>query len=1032
MGYIKPCVSVILFLLLFYSYSFSQNTLIYNSALSDYKKGLELFNKEKYSSAQKVFDDILKENGNNLSDITTDAQYFSAICAVELFNKDAEYLLSKFIAEHPESPRLQYAKFKMGLYQFRKKKYDDAIKWFEQIDNYNLNNEELCEYYFKTGYCYFMLDKKDKASKAFYEIKDGNNKYAAPANYFYSHIAYENKNYETALQGFQQLSDNEMFGPIVPYYITQIYFYQKKYDKVIEYAPPLLDSASTSRIPEIARVIAEAFYRTEKYNEALPYFELYKEKTINFNRNDIYQIGYTYYKIEDYDNAAKNFIAVVNTRDSLAQNAYYHLADCYLKKNMKEKARMCFSEASKMDFNPTIKEDAMFNYAKLTYELAYSPFNDAIKALQKYIDEYPESDRTDKAYQYLSDVFMTTKNYKGAVEALENIKEITDEIEKAYQKVTFFRGLELFNDGQYGEAIISFDKSLNNAKYNALFKAKALFWKGEAYYNLNRIDEAMKYYNEFILTAGAYGLDIFNAAHYNLGYCYLEKKDYEEAITWFRKYVNRMNDAKTMLVGDAYNRIGDCYFIQSKYDDAKDYYEKSIENGTISVDYALFQKAICHGLLPEKEHNQKIILLTQLINDYPESPYVDDALIEIGKAYEAVDASDMAIVYYEQLINEHPNSQLVKEAILKIGHIYFNKSDYEFAKVNYKKVIEEFPNTSEFKVAMDRLKEIYVEEGKVDDFIANYESKLNISDIEKDSLTYISAEKAYMSGDCDKALPLFESYISKFSTGKFLNNAHFYKAECNYKNGDKDKALESYNYIIQRLQNQFTEYALVRASSINYEKGDYANALSNYMQLEEIAEYKNNKFDAEVGIMRCHFLMKDYEDAKRAAIKVLKSEKISDELFREAHYVIAMCFYNLGQPEMAKDEFTILAQEPKTKEGAQSMYYLAKIQVENKDYEAAKQQIISFNKTGTPHQYWLAKSIILLAIIYDINNETFQAKHTLYSIIDNYDNQTDGIIDEANKLLEEILDSEQEIKQINEANEDVIKLGGEHNVFSEE
>ena len=84
-----------------------QKTYIYTSALSDYNKGLELFNKEKFSSAQKVFDNILKDNPDNLSDINTDAQYFSAICAMELFNKDAEYLLTKFIAEHPESPRIQ-------------------------------------------------------------------------------------------------------------------------------------------------------------------------------------------------------------------------------------------------------------------------------------------------------------------------------------------------------------------------------------------------------------------------------------------------------------------------------------------------------------------------------------------------------------------------------------------------------------------------------------------------------------------------------------------------------------------------------------------------------------------------------------------------------------------------------------------------------------------------------------------------------------------------------------------------------------
>ena len=34
-----------------------------------------------------------------------------------------------------------------------------------------------------------------------------------------------------------------------------------------------------------------------------------------------------------------------------------------------------------MDFDQSIKEDALFNYAKVTYELSYTPFNEAIRAL---------------------------------------------------------------------------------------------------------------------------------------------------------------------------------------------------------------------------------------------------------------------------------------------------------------------------------------------------------------------------------------------------------------------------------------------------------------------------------------------------------------------------------------------------------------------------------------------------------------------------------------------------------------------------
>lgn len=63
---------------------------------------------------------------------------------------------------------------------------------------------------------------------------------------------------------------------------------------------------------------------------------------------------------------------------------------------------------------------------------------------------------------------------------------------------------------------------------------------------------------------------------------------------------------------------------------------------------------------------------------------------------------------------------------------------------------------------------------------------------------------------------------------------------------------------------------------------------------------------------------------------------------------------------------------------------------------------------GTPHQYWLAKSFLLLSDIYVINKDSFQAKANLQSVIDNYDNANDGIIEEAKLKLSLIVAKENE------------------------
>ncbi|MFN9799638.1 MAG: hypothetical protein ACK54P_06425, partial [Bacteroidota bacterium] len=105
----------------------------------------------------------------------------------------------------------------------------------------------------------------------FFEVKDSQSEYALAATYYYSHIAYEEKDFETALAGFRKLESDSRFSPVVPYYITQIYYKQKKYDELLAYAPAALDLATTSetrRGPEIARLIGDAYFIREKYAEA--------------------------------------------------------------------------------------------------------------------------------------------------------------------------------------------------------------------------------------------------------------------------------------------------------------------------------------------------------------------------------------------------------------------------------------------------------------------------------------------------------------------------------------------------------------------------------------------------------------------------------------------------------------------------------------------------------------------------------------------------------------------------------------------
>jgi tetratricopeptide (TPR) repeat protein len=967
----------------------------------------DLFDKEKYGASSEMFNEFINSEGTGL--LVEEAKYLNAICAVNLFNNDADNLLFQFIKLYPESQFHNEAVFEMGKLAYRDKRFGTAIMWMEEVDPLELSGENRTEHFFIKGYSYFRRERYQEARVAFYEILDSDDRYRAPALYYYSHIHYEQGNFETSLKGFLNLSSDETFSPIVPYYITHIYYQQKKWDEIIRYATPKLDSVAEKRYAEMAKIIGEAYFNKDMFKEALPYLEQFHSR-VRYNTNeDKYQIGYAYYMVGNYKKATDYFKMVSIGKTELNQSANYHLADCYVKLGDKKQARLSFYTASNMDFNKEIKEDALFNYAVVTYELSISPFNEAVQGFSRYISLYPASDRTDEAYNYMVLAFMNTKNYRAAFAALERISRKTQDIEKSYQRVAFFRGLELFNDLSFMEAVEKFDASLKYEQHDRALRALCYYWKGEAWYRMKDYEQALEFYQNFLQSDGAIEMEEYAVAHYNIGYTEFKKENFQEALNWFKRFENLYKGKNKRILGDAYSRIGDMYFMDASYSQAIEYYDKAISTGVTGLDYALFQKGISEGVM--NNHEEKIAILGIVLNQHKSSTYTADALYETGRSYFILGQAGKAIPFYQKLLESHARSSYVPRALSQLGLIYYNQQDEESSLANYKRIVAEFPGTPEANNALLGIKNVYVENNKVDDYFSYVESlgsDINVTIDEQDSLVYLAAENIYMSGNCDEAIESLGSYIESFPSGGYLLNAHFYKAECHLKASELSNALISLNYVIRQARNAFTVPAVLAASRINFSSGNYAEALENYHMLDAMAETKVNLTEAKMGKMRCYYLLEEYANTIDAARDLLRDDYIAGELKREAHFKIAKSFLEQDRFALALEEFRIVSVEAKTIEGAESKYRLAELLFIRKEYEESKEVIFDFVELNTPHQYWMAKSFILLADIYMIDGDSFQALATLESIIDYYELTNDGVLDLARRRKSEIMKLEEE------------------------
>jgi len=1007
---------IIVYLLacIFHLSALAQESKSFSSLNSTYEKGLELYQKGMYADAQKTFEQYMVKLPQGYHQQRVSAEFYRAMCAIALNNSDAEYLIGQFIQNYPESQLIDQAYFGMGKMQYQQKKYTQAVYWLTKIDKNGLEKDTRFEWQFMLGYSYFMTNDYEAANRWFYQIKDIDNIFAAPATYYYSHIAYLQKKYATALKGFEKLQNDELFAPLVPYYITHIYYLQSDYGKVTTYSPRLAKDNTNKRAPEIAKIVGDAFFKLKQFDSSLAYLKIYEEKNKQqLSREDLYLLGFAYYKNAKYTEASKYLERIATVDDSLSQNANYHLADCYLKLNNKNKARQAFGLASKLDFDKVIKEDALFNFAKLTYEQLYAPFNEAIDAFNAYIKQFPESPRIDEAYNYLTLAYLSSRNYKDAVEALEKINKKDATIKTALQRAAYFRGLELFQNLNYTDAIALFTKSLEYAGYNQQIAAQALFWRAESYYRLARYEDAANDLDKFIVTPGSFGLEEYLIAHYNLGYSYFKMKQYDNAITWFRKYNSLANDSRINTVADAYNRIGDCFFIQRRYWAAIDYYEKAANLDILDADYALFQRGFSLGLVSRPE--KKIETLTALLSKYPTSSYADDAIFETAEAYNTIENATLAIDFYKRIETGYPNSSYYPKALVQIGLIYYNTNDLDNSLEYYKRVVENYPNSTEAKNALIGIRNIYIDKGDATTYF-NYASKLgniaNISLTEKDSLSYMAAEKVYLTGDCEKSVLAFDGYLKDYPLGNFTVNAMYYIADCNIQNGNYTKAAEYFENIIKQPRNSFTDQSLLRLSNIYLNQKLYDKAYSYYDMLESMAEVKSMLLDARMGKLRCAFELKQYDQMPVIAANILSTDKLSPELERETRFKLGQSLYRLKKYEEALIEFSKVAQNLRTMEGAESKYMKALIYFEQGEFSRTESEVFSFAETNTPHQYWLAKSFILLAQSYAAQNDFFQAKATLQSVLDGYSNTSDGIIDEATDKLNQLVKAEKDRQNV--------------------
>jgi TolA-binding protein len=952
---------------------------------ADFRLANDMYRSRNTGAARELYHEISADITIDDPEIITTAEFYEAISAAELKNGDAPAKIEEFVNENQENALSDEASLYLGKILFRDNKYKDAIKAFQHVDVPGLSKPAKEEMFFMMGYAQLKTGDASAAKAYFQRISDKKSVYYNQSKYFIAHIDYSQGKYKDALRGFQEIETDRRYEKVIPLYKIQIYNYLGDNEKIMELGPQLVESAGQNNKAEVAHITGNAFFNAGDFDNAATFLKIYEQNNHKpMSRDDQYLIGFVDYRAGKYEDAIGNFQKAVKQNDTLSQICSYYLGVCYNETGQKKYAANAFLAAYKNGLDKQLTEESLFNYIKISLEAPSNPYNESITLLETYLKQHPDSKKADEGYDYLSRLYLSSRNYKQALASMESVSNKKPQMQAAYQEILFYRAGELYNMQDMDGAMELYEKA-SKISNNELLKAESLYWMGEIFYQKSNYYGAIKYYKDFLNAKLAPKSSLYANAQYSLGYCYFNREEYPAAIDQFTKFIGSSATVEPKLIADAYLRLGDAYFISKQYEKAIANYDRVIMAKETSMDYALYYKALSEGA--KGDFNQKIDILKVLIDNYPKSGYIDEAFYETALAYTLLNQEDQALVYFDKLIVGFPSSSKAMQSSLRKGFIYFNRNDNDMAISSFKKVIEKYPGTQESQEALAALKNIYIETGEVEKYYA-YAKTLSFAEVntsEEDSLSYDVAENYYMQGRCDQAIKSFSKYLENFPEGGFAANALYYQSDCYLKSRQLPQALEGFKKVAEKPRSRFTEPSLANASSMEYANGNFAEALPLFEQLETVAEDPDNTMAAITGQMRCQFKAGNFPSAIMAAQKVLGTGKASTDLANEAHFILGKSYLAQDDLTSAEAEFMQTAKLKGTENGAEASYHLAEIEFQTNRLKEAEAQTYKLSENFAAYDYWVAKGFILLSDIFLKNGNEFQARETLKSVIDNYE-----------------------------------------------
>ena len=934
-----------------------------------YREAVTLYNYGMYERAATLLEKI---PGDPMSD------GYALLCAIKMQSDGFEQRYAKYCRDWRKSSISNLIDYEYGLVLFDRGRYAEASDLFAGVEKKYLDESLHAELAFKKGYSFFNRGYYKEARPSFYEVEElPMSDYKAPSRYAMGYMSYCEKDFVTARRWFELAGTDPRFTPLCAFYLVDCHFMQKDYDYTISEGTKIYPSEPGVRQAHLARIISESYLVKGDKEKAKEFFNATSRE--NMSRSDYFYAGSVLYAVDDYKGAISNYTKMTERTDSLGQVANYQLANAYLNTGNNVAAMNSFKDAADVAWNPVMQEDAMFNWAKLSFDLNKdsAPFN-------AYMQKYDTSKRGDEIYGYMAIACLYNRDYAGAVDAYDKIDDLSAEQHANYIKAYYLRGQQLIENGAYSDAIPCLRTAAYYLPKHDPLGQLARYWQAEASYRSEKYPDAVRLFSELYNISALEGMEEGELLSYNVAYSHMKDQQFAQAARWFDIY---LNEGDQSCRKDALTRKGDCYFASRDYNSAITAYRAAIKEIPVKEDiYPYCQLALSLGL--SGDPNAKADVLAYVLQADPDTPMYAEGLYELGRANMEISDYTKALEAFTLLRDNAPDRETRAKALIGLGMVSRNTKDHYRALEYYKEVVKLLPGSEYSDDALLAIESIYQTLGHPEQYLEYVENNNLASgktDSDKDDLYFNTAEQVFLSGNYAQAASSLQKYLDTYPYGSHVTAALFYLAESYSALGNKEKACEYYEKVTGKADaGSFFESSLRNLADLSYSLERYMKAYAAYDELHGKAVLDENRRVAAFGMMRSAFRARSWEDAVRSSETVGALSGLSAGEKREALYVKAKSYMATSRRAEALELFKTIGAEPATDEGAEARYIIIQDAFDRADYAEVQKLVFDFSDKSGGQNYWLARAYITLADTFVQLGKPEQAKATLESIRDGY------------------------------------------------